>query len=509
MGKKTKKTLTISLLMIMILCLSVTTAYFAVSVSNTNNEKINTTSSKLSIVYTDCASSKQSDCANMTKNLGLGESFEKTFKVYNNGTLPVDYKIIFKELTNTFQNNDLVYTIKDLNDNVLQSERPVPYASSQTTNVNVYLDTIAANTTKEFKIIVKLKETTEDQTVNASATYSIKLGLTTQNGGTDKLYNLIADADPNTVDVITKTAPTGEVCTNTLAYDNTVDNNLRYVGPNPCNYVSFNNELWRIIGIMNNVDDGTGKKETRFKLIRNEILGYYSYDTRETGSGVNDWTTSKLMIELNGDYLDTTLSENQNWYNGQYNQQTGVYDYTKGLKQEAQNFISNAVWYLGARGDASSDPPTNAYYFYEAERGTATPVSGRETTWTGKVALIYPSDFAFATSGGTNLTRSECINANISYGSSSWYSSYNSCPPKDWLKIIAGNSYYWLLNPDVRKTYIQSVAIINDSYQGYINNYNGTYYPYYNKAVFPTLYLKSNIEISGGNGSINSPYILK
>mgnify|MGYP003305494045 CR=1 FL=1 len=110
MDKKLRKTITITLIMIIVLCLAVTSAYFAVSVSNTNNEKINTTSSKLSIVYTDCASSKQSDCANMTKNLGLGEYFEKTFKVYNNGTMPVDYKIIFKQLTNTFQNNDLVYT---------------------------------------------------------------------------------------------------------------------------------------------------------------------------------------------------------------------------------------------------------------------------------------------------------------------------------------------------------------------------------------------------------------
>ena len=119
------------------------------------------------------------------------------------------------------------------------------------------------------------------------------------------------------------------MCTNTLAYDGTVDNNLRYVGNNPCNYVTFNNETpvkkakewrninpdtgrksvnvydtleecnnhntihnncqivetieegWRIIGVMNNVDDGTGKKESRIKLIRTTSLGYYSWDTSE------------------------------------------------------------------------------------------------------------------------------------------------------------------------------------------------------------------------------------
>ena len=34
--------------------------------------------------------------------------------------------------------------------------------------------------------------------------------------------------------------------------DNTVDENIRYYGSNPNNYVSFNNELWRIIGVFGN-----------------------------------------------------------------------------------------------------------------------------------------------------------------------------------------------------------------------------------------------------------------
>ena len=45
--------------------------------------------------------------------------------------------------------------------------------------------------------------------------------------------------------------------------DETADNNLRFIGANPDNYVWFNEELWRIIGVMNNIDDGNGNKETR------------------------------------------------------------------------------------------------------------------------------------------------------------------------------------------------------------------------------------------------------
>ena len=39
----------------------------------------------------------------------------------------------------------------------------------------------------------------------------------------------------------------------------------RYRGANPKNYVTFNNEVWRIIGIFK-ADDGTGNIENRIKL---------------------------------------------------------------------------------------------------------------------------------------------------------------------------------------------------------------------------------------------------
>ena len=102
-----------------------------------------------------------------------------------------------------------------------------------------------------------------------------------------------------------------------LVYDGTVDNNLRYIGANPNNYVLFNNELWRIIGVMNNIDDGTGKKETRLKIIRDEPIGEYSWDNKASGigsstsrNGSNDWSDSALQQVLNsGAYYNRTSGE--------------------------------------------------------------------------------------------------------------------------------------------------------------------------------------------------------
>ena len=91
---------------------------------------------------------------------------------------------------------------------------------------------------------------------------------------------------PKATDVILAKGETDE-----LAYDGTADNNLRYVGANPNNYVLFNNELWRIIGVMNNIDDGIGNKETRLKIIRSESIGKYSWDNKPgeyDDMGIND-----------------------------------------------------------------------------------------------------------------------------------------------------------------------------------------------------------------------------
>ena len=63
----------------------------------------------------------------------------------------------------------------------------------------------------------------------------------------------------------------------------------RYIGANPNNYVKFNDELWRIIGVFG-VDDGTGKIEKRMKIIRNESIGNYSYDcATDFQSGTSEW----------------------------------------------------------------------------------------------------------------------------------------------------------------------------------------------------------------------------
>ena len=73
------------------------------------------------------------------------------------------------------------------------------------------------------------------------------------------------------------------------------DGNVRYMGTNPNNYVSFNNELWRIIGVFNIKSSVSGSTQKRVKIIRNESLGTTAWDS----GAVNDWSQASLQEYLN------------------------------------------------------------------------------------------------------------------------------------------------------------------------------------------------------------------
>ncbi len=181
--------------------------------------------------------------------------------------------------------------------------------------------------------------------------------------------------------------------TNELVDDETTDHNIRYIGVNPNNYVTFNNELWRIIGVFNNIDNGNGTKETRIKLIRDESIGKYSWDNKPSGTGSstsangsNDWTDSTLKEVLNnGPYWNRASG---NCPSGRDGATTSCDFSTNGLTEEAKTMISDAVWNLGG---SSGGTDITASMFYERERGT-TVYSGHAETWTGKIGLMYASE---------------------------------------------------------------------------------------------------------------------
>ena len=282
---------------------------------------------------------------------------------------------------------------------------------------------------------------------------------------------------------------------NELLYDETNDNNLRYIGANPSNYVWFNDELWRIIGVFNNIDNGSGTKETRLKIIRNEPIGKYSWDNKASGTGSstssygsNDWRDSALQQVLNsGAYYNRTSGECPYGQNGA----TTSCDFSSiGLTETAKAMISNAKWNLGG---SSTYNDVTASMFYERERGT-TVYTGRPTEWTGQIGLMYPSDYGYATSGGSTTDRASCLAKELY----SW-DSVSDCYNNDWL--YDSSNHQWTLTPSSSS----SNTVFSVATYGYVSliSANGT-----SNAVSPALYLSSNVKISGGTGTSSDPYQL-
>ena len=306
---------------------------------------------------------------------------------------------------------------------------------------------------------------------------------------TDRVINLYNDGSSiNTVNIGGDTS-NPEVhlnATQGIMLDNNGD--YRYYGANPNNYVTFNDETWRIIGAFNNVDDGTGNKETRLKIIRDESIGSYSWDSSAStvnyGCGVNDWSKADLMTELNTLYYNSTSGT---CYNGSNNASTTCNFTSTGLGSTARSMIDNAIYHLGG----SSDYSIYANDFYNYERGTTVyscstddGACPRATTWTGKIGLMYPSDYAYA------VDLSLCTKDGFNYDNS-------TCKSNDWLYL---GSNEWAIMP--ASYFAFDAFFVNLS--GRVNNN----YVRYTYAARPVLYLKSDVTIVGGEGTSSNPYQL-
>ena len=282
---------------------------------------------------------------------------------------------------------------------------------------------------------------------------------------------------------------------NGLKKDNTSDENIRYYGANPNNYVSFNNELWRIIGVFGN----------NVKLVRSEKIGNLSWDSSESsvnyGYGVNEWSQSDLKNYLNTMYYGGT---SVTCYNGQNNQTTTCP--TNKLDNTSKSLIDNHTWNTGAPNYNKIYNSTTESYdtveFYKAERGTVNGKicsSGtycndtvtRTTEWTGYIALPYITDYAYASS------ENDC---NTKIDQSSTY----KCKNNNWMHY--GSTYSdstWYLSPVAISD--NASIVWNVVGVGNFDDDNAARQLY----VFPTIYLKSNILIESGNGSTSDPYVLK
>ena len=523
MKKKENRVLILSIigtLLLLSIVIAGSYAYFVANVSgnkDTNNVVI--TNGVMSLEYKD---GDEITLANAVP----GNSVTKTFTVKNTGNVATNYTIYFSELSNKFvDKTDLVYTLtsSDGGKNVAQTQVP----SKNDAMVSNYA--IEAGKTHTYTLTITFLDKDENQDDNQNVSFSTKVSI-----------NETKEYVPVFAEQIAGLAATD---TTNFATDDK-DSNVRYIGANPNNYVYFNCsdysnqsdstcEKWRIIGVFKNVTKSDGTKEDLVKIVKDERLGNagFSWDIKGKGvgtsttSGSNDWTDSQLMMMLNPtDYLKSGYTIENNIVkdsNGQaiYQNMGSYYNGTSGCKPAriasgsdftctsidftstglknylTRNAIESVVWNLGGTANYYDSSNGLASHWYGYERGT-TVYSGHATTWTGKVGLMYPSDYGYATAGGATTNRAACLAKELC----NWRSDVSDCKNNDYL--YKSSYHQWTLAPSSEEAnevfYVEPSG--NVDYDDALDT----------RGVRPAAFLKSNISITDvGIGTVESPFQLK
>ena len=294
--------------------------------------------------------------------------------------------------------------------------------------------------------------------------------------------------------------PSGNSFDTVFAKNNTDifdENGLRYEGADPNNYICLDNKtsgtcsdsslLFRIIGLFDEdtSSDGTTSSGTKKLLKVIDTNNYGGTDGKKWNSaGTNNWSTASLKTELNGTYLTTLLGSSN-------------------VNSKLSNSIANAKWHLGGASSSNYNTLT-AEGIYKEERNTSAIYSGNPSSIYAKVGLMYPSDYGYATIGGTNINKSECRARDLY----DWDGSiYSDCRNNDWLFISQNNfvnNVEWTITPRSDTSgnvlHIRSTGNVNHQYN-YID------VPNFYWAARPTFYLDSSVlKIVGGTGTKDNAY---
>ena len=281
----------------------------------------------------------------------------------------------------------------------------------------------------------------------------------------------------------------------------------RYYGSNPNNYICLDMEggstcpdkhLYRIIGSIYEEKENTNRiKVIKATPLTDGTTKGYAWDS----GNVNIWATI-----TNGNYSNSLTSgaslmkllNSGLWWNGTsgsyYNGSTTAtnVNFTNyKLSDKAKSYITTSRYYLGGYS-TSSGVMTNQLYTYE--RGTTRYDTNRPLYWDGMVGLMYPSDYGYA-AGNTCVTGTDP------------YNYYGGCNNKDWLWMTTSRDYYngyeWLMSPYSGDSGFAFLVYSSGSVLYKSINVR------YAASARPVFYLTSTTSIIDGDGTLDSPYILK
>ena len=268
---------------------------------------------------------------------------------------------------------------------------------------------------------------------------------------------------------------TGTQGENGIYYHNTSltngagDNNYRYAGANPNNYICLGSDattcpddnLFRIIGVFGD----------KVKVIKDKSVVKMHWDTRDN----NTWSISSLNTYLNGTYLTSigTLSDK----------------------------IDMATWKVGGNTwDNISVSTAKEVYDYEIKNPSTTASTG-ETEYSAKIGLMYVSDYMFAVLQD-NWTL-------VAYNSNDATKDYRAVKTENWLYL--GSDEYTITRSSKYSGDVFAIYSSGKVYSYSVSCNSGDPLPCsaYAKYARPSFYLISSVEYSGGTGTSSDPIRIK
>ena len=481
------KYLLISLIVLLILLVMATGTYAWFTWRSTSNTSLTMNIGKLADVIFNSGNDISTSTLAPVYNYTDGE--KTTFSINNKDTtgasLDYNIKLNITSIASELKSSDLKYVL--LKDNTIVKEGNF---STMVVGANtIYSNSISSSGTTNFIFYLYIDGNSENNLnmMNKSLVGTIAVEATDKESFTTYITNLYESATKTTV---TNNSITYQYdTTNSLMKD--IGNNIRYYGASPNNYIYFNCsdysnqssstcETWRIIGVFND----------NVKIIRNESIGAYSWDNKQTNY---TWENASLMKLLNPGYESETVggslyynSGNGTCYSG-LNYATTTCNFTSsGLKDNfTKNVIAEHDWNIG---------PTNQMYVnaeYENE------VKNKFKAYVG---LPNVSDYGYA----TNLKL--CTSKVSSYSNS-------ECKDNNWMFYMATGSkkMAYFINYAVNSA-LNNWAINALTEGGNVdifdNDINDTL-PTTSSDIFPTLYFSNLVSIAGGTGTSSNPYQLQ
>ena len=449
----------------------------------------------------------------LTDYEGMAQETFYEFTIKNTGNTITDYEISLVDKPNSS------YTGTILNEKYIKVGLLKNNSEEIIVNlkeVNRLIDKVTLDVDKsvnyKLRLWLDLKDITDEE---KEALVGQKIFLALKINGIQNMENITIATDK--LIALTNNKDNSGLYTITHAKDSTLQigtnediTEYRYRGASPKNYVTFNGETWRILGVFP-TDDGTGKIENRIKLIKDQSIGEYKWDD---GTIAYNYTkndnlmllqdNNKLKVEYlekknKNNFIDLAIAEPaksalNNWARpaslNTYLNKT----YLNALSTTSQNMIGDTKYYLGGGGNNSNFNSSVDFYSYERKikntKSNEFYYDKNPNSWVGRLGLMYVSDYGYASDNCETKALNDYNNSN----------DLRICNNTNWLfnlkKLEATITQY--SNTSTSIHYIADNGTVVSTYQASLAQ----------TVVRPTLYLKSEVRIIDGDGTSTNPYIL-